>query len=277
MVDARIAERRRALSAQRRRKRLRRSLVIALMCLPVVAVAILDASGRLAVLSISVEGAHSVADEQIIATAGISSGTSIVWLSTSDAAGRVAGLPRIDVAEVRRTLSRDVVISVEERVPVLRVSGPGPARQRDVLIDREGVVFAAIDSDGQHLALIRLSSVPPRPGATVEVHAALANAFHVWRMLSGPLRAEVTTYVAPGADRLVLELRRGVSIDFGRAERVDEKIRAIGAVLADLGDREIAVVDVRAPSRPVVMVDSSDDSDEEGLSGEADDGAQTGP
>jgi hypothetical protein len=42
-------------------------------------------------------------------------------------------------------------------------------------------------------------------------------------------------------------------VRFGRAERVDEKVRALGAILGDVGDSPVTVIDVRAPSAPVVI------------------------
>lgn len=266
MVDARIAQRRRALRAERRRRRLRRTIVIVVVSVPILTLVWMDAVGRLAVASVHVEGTRSLTDEEVVSAAAIPQGASLIRLSTSDVTERVERIPRIASAEVRRTWSRQVVITVDERVQVLRASGTAAGRQREVLVDRDGVIIDVAGDTDDQLALILLSSLPPGPGATVDAHSALANAFEAWRALSGPLRAEVTTFIAEGEDRLELELRRGARIVFGRAERVDEKVRAIGAVLADLGEREVALIDVRAPSRPVVTVDTGSDSGDSGSS-----------
>ncbi|MEX0592899.1 MAG: cell division protein FtsQ/DivIB, partial [Nitriliruptoraceae bacterium] len=183
----------------------------------------------------------------------ISPGDSLVRISTSAAAERVEALPRVSSAVVYRTWRRDVVIEVVERVPVLQAAAGG-LQPRWVLIDREGVVIEAGGDDA--LPEIVLRGAPPGLGAHVDDNAALANAFLVWRGLSGPLRTDVHRYIANTRDELRLELRRGVIVNFGRAERIEEKIRAIGAVLADIGQREIVEIDVRAPSRPVVVLPS---------------------
>jgi len=162
-------------------------------------------------------------------------------------------LPRISDADVYRTWRRGVVIEVVERVPVLQAAAGG-LQPRWVLIDREGVAIGTGRDDT--LPEIVLRGAPPSLGSHVDDNAALANAFLVWRGLSGPLRTDVHRYVANTPDELRLELRRGVTINFGRAERIDEKVRAIGAVLADIGQREIVEIDVRAPSRPVVVLPS---------------------
>ena len=63
----------------------------------------------------------------------------------------------------------------------------------------------------------------------------------------------VEVYEADEPDQLRLKLRTGTVVVFGRADQVDEKARALGAVLEDLGDTAVAEIDVRAPSRPVVV------------------------
>jgi cell division septal protein FtsQ len=59
-----------------------------------------------------------------------------------------------------------------------------------------------------------------------------------------------------GADDLDLELDDGTLVHLGRADRMDEKARALGAVLEDLDGRPVAAIDVRAPGRPVVIPNS---------------------
>jgi cell division protein FtsQ len=159
---------------------------------------------------------------------------------------RVEELPLVRSADARRLDPLTVLIEVVEREPVLTVQGRG----EHVLVDRDGIVLAEGRVD--ELPVVRLREAPPAPGEQVEEHPALANAHRAWRSLSGPLRADVVRYDARDPDDLTLRLRSGVDVRFGRAERVDEKVRALGAVLEDLGDTPVAAIDVRAPSAPVV-------------------------
>jgi hypothetical protein len=52
--------------------------------------------------------------------------------------------------------------------------------------------------------------------------------------------------------RLRLAPDHRVRVRFGAATRLDEKLRALEAVLADVDGVAVATVDVRAPSNPVV-------------------------
>jgi hypothetical protein len=63
----------------------------------------------------------------------------------------------------------------------------------------------------------------------------------------------VVRYDAAGVDDLVLRLESGIAVRFGRAHRIDEKVRALGVILEDIDDAEISEIDVRAPSSPVVV------------------------
>ncbi|MFW5933416.1 MAG: cell division protein FtsQ/DivIB, partial [Actinomycetota bacterium] len=119
------------------------------------------------------------------------------------------------------------------------------------MIDRDGVVLP--EEERGQLPVVVLDQAPPAVGGEVDDDPALDNAFRAWRGLSGPIRSEVVRYMAAGEDELELELDNGVTVRFGRASRVDEKVRALGAVLADVGDTPIEAVDVRAPGAPVVV------------------------
>jgi cell division septal protein FtsQ len=140
-------------------------------------------------------------------------------------------------------------MEIEERQPARVAVGDGIER----LVDRDGVVLA--DGDLDELPRVDLPAQPPEAGELVTADPALENAHRAWRGLTGPLRSEVVVYEAAGADELSLMLRSGVEVRFGRADRIDEKARALGAVLDDLGSREVDVIDVRAPSAPVVVVE----------------------
>ncbi|MEX0831256.1 MAG: hypothetical protein WD007_01520, partial [Nitriliruptoraceae bacterium] len=62
MVDTRIAQRRQSLKDEDRRRRLRRMLLAAVIMVPLVALAVLDATGRLGVTTVTVMGASQVSD-----------------------------------------------------------------------------------------------------------------------------------------------------------------------------------------------------------------------
>jgi hypothetical protein len=263
VIDERIAARRAEVRDERRRGRLRRTLTIVGLVLLVVAVVVVERSDLVGLEEVRVDGAARVEPAAVLAAADLELGTSTLRLALGDAADRVTGLPGVREATARRLDPLTVLIEVEERVPVLVVEGDGTRR----LVDRDGVVFADAaeaaggdageDAGGEDdlgaLAVVSLSVAPPEVGEQVDADATLANAHAAWAGLSGPLRTAIDRYDAAGPDELTLHLDRGVRVRFGRAERLDEKVRALGAVLGDIEGADVDVIDVRAPGAPVVV------------------------
>lgn len=249
MVDERIAERRAGVRAQRRRARLRRTLLVVLLTSIAGGAVWLEQSEHLAVRDVVVLGAARLEPEEVVDASGVEIGTSIARMLPGRVAGRVETVPLVRSAEVTRSGLREVTITVLEREPVYTAT----SRALSVLVDRDGVVVRE-GSDGL-LPTVRLVTVPPAPGELVAAHEALANAHRVWTGLSGPLRSRVVRMDAPDIDRLVLILDEGPDVIFGRAERLEEKVRTMGTVLDDVAGSEVTVIDVRVPDVPVVRSD----------------------
>lgn len=208
---------------------------------------VVDRTGMLDVNVIDVRGNTHVTDDEVIAAASVADGTSHLRLRSGAVAARVATLPAVGAVDVQRVARNTLLIVIDERRAVLQVDD---GRSR-VLVDRAGVVFAAPEQP--ELPVVELSHTAPEPGGHVDDDPALANAHAVWRGLSGPLRVETMRYVTSSPDDLELHLRDHTVVRFGRAERIDEKVRALGAVRGDLGETEVEIVDVRAPASPVVV------------------------
>lgn len=248
MVDERIAARRAEVRDDRRRRRLRRTILVVVLLVLAVVAALVERSSLVALAEVRVEGTHRLAPETVRTAADLELGTSTLRLPLDRARERVEQLPLVATAEVRRVDPLTVSIEVTERVPAAVVTH----KRRSVLVDAEGVVVAEGSEEG--LPAIRLpGEALPDPGESIERAPAAANAHAALGALPGPVRALVDTYLARGPDELELQLVDGTRVRFGRAERVDEKARALGAVLEDLEGRTVAEIDVRAPGRPVVV------------------------
>ena len=247
VIDEKIAERRRAIREGRRRSRLRRTVTAVLLVMLVVGLVALERSALVGLEEIRVVGADRVEEDAVRAATELELGTSTLRLRLGRVEERVARLPAVRVASARRLDPLTVLIEVAEREPRLVAESEGDR----ALVDREGVLFEEGREDG--LPRIRIDGGLPEVGSSVAEDAALENAFRAWRGLTGPLRAEVVRYEAAGVDDLVLELESGLLVRFGRAHRVDEKVRALGVILEDIDDAEISEIDVRAPSSPVVV------------------------
>lgn len=252
MIDERIAERRAEVRDDRRRTRLRRTLALVVVALVVAGLAAVERSPLVGLEEVQVRGTQRLDEATVLAAADLELGTSTLRLGLGDAAERVTALPLVRETRASRLDPLTVRIEVVEREPVLNVVGGDRTR----LVDREGVVIADGALDG--LPEIRLGHAPPEVGSGVGEDPALANAHLAWRGLGGPLRTEVTRFDADGPEELTLRLQRGLEVRFGRAQRLDEKVRALGAILGDLereigGAAEVATIDVRAPAAPVVV------------------------
>lgn len=248
MVDERIAARRAEVRDDRRRRRLRRTILVAVLVLVAVVALLVERSSLVALAEVRVEGTNRLDPAHVRAAADLELGTSTLRLPLDGARERVEALPLVASADVRRLDPLTVLIDVTERVPVAVVE----AGASSVLVDADGIVIAEGREDG--LAVIRISDGPvPQPGAPIARAPAAANAHAALAALPGPVRSLVASYVAEGPDELVLELLDGTLVRFGRADRVDEKARALGAVIEDLAGRTVELIDVRAPERPVVV------------------------
>lgn len=251
-VDERIAERRREVRADRRRARLRRTLtVLAFLAVLGVGYAI-ERSPLVALSEIQVTGAERLDPDAVIAAADLELGTSTLRLDLGAAEERVRALPAVRSVDASRVDPLTVRLTVEERVPVLAVSAGG---QR-VIVDGDGVVVAEGAEDGLVPVLLPVGRDLPAPGEDVAALPVLAAAHRVHAGLPSELRQRVARIEAHGPDDVDLRLRmpagEPVLVHLGRPDRLDEKARALAAVLADVRDVPVAEIDVRAPATPVV-------------------------
>lgn len=251
-VDERIAERRREVRDGRRRARLRRTLtVLGLLALLGVGYAV-ERSPLVALSEIQVTGTDRLDPDAVIAVADLALGTSTLRLDLGEAEARVRALPVVGEVEASRIDPLTVRITVVERRPLF-VAATGADR---VLVDGDGVVIARGSEDGLVPILLPQAATLPRPGERVAALPALAAAHTIHRQLPPALRQRVARIEAHGVEDVDVRLRMPVGepvlVHLGRAERVDEKARALLAVLADVGDVAVSSIDVRAPATPVV-------------------------
>lgn len=249
VIDERLAERRREVRRQRQRRRRRRTITVVTLLVVLGVLYAVERSPLVGLEEIEVVGVDRLDEAEVRDAAGLELGTSTLRLRLGRVEERVEELPAVRDAQASRADPLTVRIEVTERVPVLEVRGGGAT----VLVDRDGMVLAEGGRDG--LPQVRLDGAPPAPGEAVDADPALANAFNAWRWQTGPLRAQIVRFDAAGPTDLTLQLADGPAVRFGRAariEEVEEKARALGAILEDVGDTDVAVIDVRAPSAPFV-------------------------
>jgi cell division protein FtsQ len=248
MVDERIAERRRGVRQERQQSRLKRT-VAALVLLALLIVAwLIERSSLVALQEVHVEGVERLEAREVLDAADLELGTSTLRLRLRAAEERVARLPLVASVDARRADPLTVVIAVVEREPVVTaVKG-----RKRVLVDASGLVIDRGRSPGTMVVRMPGRAALPEPGERVATSPPLADAHAIFVQLSGPLRGRIDHLIARGARDVVLVLDSGVRVRMGGPDRLDEKVRSLGAVLEDLGDTRVAVIDVRAPGSPAV-------------------------
>lgn len=247
-VDERIAERRREVREQRRRRRLRRTLTVLVLLVLAAAGYAVERSPLVALSEVQVRGTERLAVDTVVDAADLPIGTSTLRLDLRGAEARVEALPMVRTARASRVDPLTVRIEVEERRPVL-VAAVGTRR---VLLDAEGVVVAEGTLDGAPTLELPPGGSLPALGDDVTSRPALAAAFRVQRSLPPALARRVPRVASTAADEVDLVLDNGVLVRFGRADRLDEKVRALEALLSDVRDVPMTAIDVRAPATPVV-------------------------
>lgn len=249
MVDERILERRQRVRSEHRQRRLRRTIVLAVVVALLVVGVLVERSSLVALDEVRVVGTQRLSADEVRKAADLPLGTSTLRLRLSQAKTRVEALPLVAEATLRRLDPLTIEITVIEREPAMMVV----AGSRAVLIDETGVLL--VEGREPDLLTIELPAPTPLPplGEQPAPTTALGNAVAFHRQLSGPLRSEIVRYRASGPADLEADLVGGIRAILGEAVRVDEKARALGAVLEDLGTEPASAIDVRAPGAPVVI------------------------
>lgn len=246
-MDSRIAKRRAQVRQARMRRRRRRTLIGVLIALLVAAGVAIERSPLVELAEIEVAGAERLTIDEVRAAAALPLGTSTLRLDLAAADRRVEELPWVRSADIRRRDPLTVRITIQERRPVMTVTAGG----RSVLVDADGTVPGHGNDD--RLPVLALSGGHlPQPGESLRDRPAAWNALAVYTGLPGPLRPQIARVEATGADEAELVLRSGTRVRFGRADRLDEKARTLGALLGEL-ETPAQTIDVRAPSNPVVV------------------------
>lgn len=245
-VDPRIAARREAVEADRRRIRVRRWAVLAAAIGLLVGAWYLTRTPLLDVDRIEVVGAVQTPIDAIAETTGIRPGAALLELDRAAAAARVRALPWIDTAVVERNWDGRIVISVTERDMVAIVdddSGVG------WLVDASGRVLAEDGTmDGIDTRIV--GAVAGAPGSTV---SGIDDALRVAALLSPGMRSRVAT-IAIGPDgSLTLGLRPQGTVVLGPPTDLAAKVTSLRTVMAQVDQRDLASINVVNPGTPVVV------------------------
>ena len=238
-----LARRRRpARSASRRGRALRMGAGLLLL---VGALWFLWAGPVLAVATVRVDGAGSLAADEVRTAAGIEVGTPLLRVDVEDAEARVGRLPHISAVEVTRGWPRSVVITVVERVPVAVVGEAG----RRALVDRDGVQFDTVTGPPPP-GVVPLDVDDPGPG-----DAATLAALEALVALPGDVRGGIDGAAVAGPEDITLTLTDGTLVRWGGPAESATKATVLTALLDRMADGDLepaATIDLSTPDAVVL-------------------------
>lgn len=239
MNRSRITDATTRLQLRRRLSRRRRLIQFAVALAAAVVVGVLvwlvAFSPVLAAREVRVSGNRVLQRQDVLASAGVTLGTPLLWIDPGRVADRVAGLPPVEAVTVARAWPNRVTIQITERTARLAVSyGTGY-----LLADAMGVVFEAVTHAPS--GLVRVQADPDDQRALVDVGT-------VYSALSPTTAAQVSSIQAPSRDSIVIRLRDGSRIMWGSAEDSAAKSGVVDGLLPHGG----SVFDVSAPSHPTI-------------------------
>ncbi|MGH9280560.1 MAG: cell division protein FtsQ/DivIB [Acidimicrobiales bacterium] len=249
-IDPRIRQRRIEVRRAEGRRRLRAVGTAILLVLCGIASWMTLGSPLLDVDRRRVVGAVHTPAQAVLDAAGVPRGEAMVDVDEGAVAARVEQLPWVARATVRRAWPGTVVITVTERRPsaVTRTNEESWA-----LLDIDGKVLEIVGERPVGLVALEgvLGAAPTdaQPGARA---TSVAGPLEVVRSLTPALTARTEAVVVVQTGEIALKLNPRGTVRLGTAEQVSAKVRAIETILASLDTANLAVLDVRFPSSPVL-------------------------
>lgn len=187
-----------------------------------------------------------ISTQAVIEATGAEVGDQLLGISTQKVSVELEKLPWVAEATVERILPSTLRISIDEREPSYVIQ----TGQGSFLADDRGLVLQEGSED--LVNLVEMPLRPIRPGNTIST-AEFRHASRILSSLPSAIRSRVTRIRASSIDQIQLETGTGPVIYYGAAEKVDEKNFAVESLLERTkgASPAPAVIDVRAPARPV--------------------------
>lgn len=179
----------------------------------------------------------------VVATSGLRVGMNMLSFDPGAVERALEDLAVVQDARVERLYPSRVRITVRERTPAVLVDSPTGAWLASA--DGELIVASATAPAGVERLRIDVPIGSPE----------LTEAMKLWAAVPPTTRAGITAIEAkePGALAIIL---KGIRVVLGSADRIDEKLRAVTAVLtrASSDGARVRQIDVRVPQRPAARL-----------------------
>lgn len=202
-------------------------------------------SALLDVDHIEVTGGAVVSPDDATAGAGLRLGQPMTSVDSAAAERRLRRLPWVATALVERSFPNTVRIELTERTAAAIAARPAGGW---VLLDRTGRILAERPDRPADLPELIGAGATPVPGADL---AGARPALDVVAALPDGVRKQITSARLDGE---AVTLHTGArEIRIGPPTSLSAKVAALSALLERVGDRSVAVLDLRVPTAPVVV------------------------
>jgi len=191
------------------------------------------------VRTVEVQGAQLATANDVVQVSG-ALGQSLFWLRPDDIARRVARHPAVAAASVHPVFPDRVIISLQERVPVLVwIAGGQP-----YLVDSQGWVIAQGDQ-AMLPHVTQADGTPPQLGSKLP-----ASSVQAARTIVQRTQGQQVSLIYSAKLGLTLTYPDGRTVVFGDATRLADQLAVFQALLAR--DQGWLRLDLRDPDRPVI-------------------------
>ncbi|WP_067438382.1 cell division protein FtsQ/DivIB [Nocardioides jensenii] len=191
-------------------------------------------SSVLAVKGVDVEGTKLLTEQQVLVAADVPTGEPLARADMGEIRDRIEALPEVASADVSREWPDRILVRVTERVAVAVVERGGALRG----IDATGFGFR-----DYKVAPPRLPRLKVDDDTGTE---AVAEGAKVLASLPATIAGKVEYVELHTVDQISLKLRDGRTIEWGSAERSEDKSKVIALLLRQKAD----VYDVTVPGQP---------------------------
>lgn len=248
IAHPRIQERREAVEDELTRRRQRRLRVLGAAVLIVLLALGATQTPLLDVDEVRIIGATTTGPNALRAVADIEQGTPLVGLDLSEAESRLLAMPEIAAVTSTRQWNGVITIEVQERRAVARIT----TLDGEIMVASDGMVLALDQGVNSSLPVVAgaMFSAPIGGRVPEEVADAVAAA----EALPSDI-ARLSERIVIGADRLSIDLVGGGVVELGDARDLDAKYDALRAFLGQVDLRCLDVIDVQAPTVPILARD----------------------
>ncbi len=209
---------------------------VTVVVLLVVLTAVAWFTPALSVRDVQVRGVSALTQDQVRTALDVPMGTPLLKVDLTAAAARVAALGRVARATVDRQYPSELVVSVQERIPVVFVDKPGGTH----LLDSTGVDFATEPPPPGVPRLVAPDPAPADPLTTAALQVIAA--------LPSSVRVQVVQ-ITPGSPVDVrFTLLDGRTVAWGAPADMVRKGEVLAALLTQPGK----IYDVSSPDLPTV-------------------------